>query len=73
MCLAIPVEVTRVGPGECEVRVGSSVQTARTDLCPGVRPGDWVLVHAGFVIQRVDRDEAARTIEEIERCGLLGP
>src|SRR5437867_1795433 len=35
----------------------------------GVRPGDWVLIHVGFAISRVDEDEAAATLALLEGMG----
>ena len=36
----------------------------------GVRPGDWVLIHVGFAISRVDEEEARATRELLEGMGL---
>ena len=39
------------------------------DADGGVRPGDWVLIHVGFAISRVDEDEARATRELLEGMG----
>jgi len=38
----------------------------RIDFVPGVQPGEFVLVHAGIAIERVDADEAAETLRLIQ-------
>jgi hydrogenase expression/formation protein HypC len=35
----------------------------------GVEPGDWVLIHVGFAISRVDEEEAAQTLSLLEGMG----
>jgi hydrogenase expression/formation protein HypC len=58
---------TRVG----RVDFGGVVREAFLDFVPEAGPGDYVLVHVGFAINRVDEDEAARTLERLEQMGLL--
>lgn len=71
MCLAIPAKVTRVessGDGTVDY-IGSEVRT-NFALIPGVKPGDWVIIHAGFAISKLSRKEARETlklIKDIER------
>jgi hydrogenase expression/formation protein HypC len=38
---------------------------------PEVRPGDFVLVHVGFAISRIDEEEASRTFKYLEQIGVL--
>ena len=62
MCLAIPMQlVQREGfGGKAELRgVRRSVGLM---LCPEARVGDWVLVHAGYVIGTVDQEAAEQTL-----------
>src|ERR1700761_2212411 len=35
----------------------------------GVRPGDWVLIHVGFALSKVDEEEARATLRLLERMG----
>jgi hydrogenase expression/formation protein HypC len=65
MCLGIPGEVVEIG-GSDGVRMGKvCFAGALRDVClecvPETRVGDYVLVHVGFAIARLDADEAART------------
>jgi hydrogenase expression/formation protein HypC len=63
MCLAIPVRVTAVLGGDwVEFEVGGVRSRANVALVEPVVPGDYVIVHAGFAIARLDVDEAERTL-----------
>ena len=67
MCLGVPAEVLRVEEGgRAEVSIGGAVREARVDLVPDVKVGDYVLLHAGFAIQRLDA-EAAQEILDLFR------
>lgn len=66
MCLASPVKVVEI-PGDGTALVdkeGVSFSVSST-LFPNLCKGDYVLVHAGFIIQRIDRVEAEERIELI--------
>ena len=71
MCLGIPARLveldddTRVGTAEV-AGVRRSVSLA---LCPEADRGDWVLVHVGFALARIDEDEALRTLELLQELG----
>ena len=63
MCLAIPARVARVddsGAGVVDY-LGSEVR-ANFVLLPGVKAGDWVIIHAGFAISRLTPREARETL-----------
>ncbi|MDA8249364.1 MAG: HypC/HybG/HupF family hydrogenase formation chaperone [Rhodospirillales bacterium] len=63
MCLAIPVEVTALLPEQMALvsldGVGKTVSVA---LVPEVAVGDYVVLHVGYAIARIDPAEAARTL-----------
>lgn len=65
MCLAIPGEIVTIGDDELRtgrVRFGGLVKQVCLAYVPEAEPGDYVVVHAGFAISRVDRDAAAETL-----------
>jgi hydrogenase expression/formation protein HypC len=67
MCLALPGRIVDI-EGDSLARSGrvdfsGIVKTVALACVPEARPGDWVLVHAGFAIAVVDAAEAARTLE----------
>lgn len=67
MCLAIPGQVLeafdRRGLRMARVRFGGVVREACLDYTPEAAIGDYVLVHVGFAISRVDAAEARRTYD----------
>jgi hydrogenase expression/formation protein HypC len=63
MCLAVPakiVEIDESGQGTASY-LGSEVK-ANFSLVPQARPGDWVILHAGFAISVMDAREARETL-----------
>ena len=63
MCLAIPVRVTALLDQDLvETEVGGVVTRVSTALIDGVGVGDYVIVHAGFAITKLDVREAEKTL-----------
>lgn len=63
MCLAVPAEVVAlVPPRRARVSLGGVVKEIGLDLVDDVVVGDYVLVHVGFALGRIDPDEARRTL-----------
>ncbi len=62
MCLAIPAEVLKVDGNKGVVDYGGLEQEVSLDLVENVRPGDYVLVHVGFAIEKVSKEAALETI-----------
>lgn len=70
MCLAIPAKVVSVEGSSALVVIEDVEYNASLLLLEDVSPGDFVLLHAGFAIEKVDPDEAAemmRLLIEIEK------
>lgn len=63
MCIAIPGEIVRRENDLAEVDFGGVRRTIALDLLPEAAVGEFILAHAGFAIQRLERDEAAELIE----------
>ena len=66
MCLAIPAKLVQCQGTEGVADLHGNRVQVNTTLTPEARVGDWVLVHAGFVIQRLDEDQAAATWSVLE-------
>lgn len=62
MCLAIPLEVTEINDNIAKVSIGNTTREAYLDLMDKVEIGDYVLVHAGFAIEKLDKEEAEKTL-----------
>ncbi len=76
MCLAVPGKLLSVEGDDPAFRVG------RVDFCgvkksvnlaftPDAEPGDFLLVHVGFALTRVDEEEAQRTYQYLAQIGAL--
>jgi hydrogenase expression/formation protein HypC len=75
MCLAIPGQVLEVVDDDNRLAqvdvagVKRRVNVGLLDGDAGVGPGDWVLIHVGFAISKVDEDEALGTLRLLEAMG----
>jgi len=66
MCLGIPMKVKRIEADFAEVQSGRLTRKANVRMLPGLKPGDYVLVHAGFAIERIDPEKARETLKIID-------
>ena len=69
MCLGVPARVLKVDGNLALVSIGGIEYQASLLLLPDVHAGDFILLHAGFAIEKVNEtnaDETNRLIEEIE-------
>ncbi len=75
VCLAIPgkiLEIQEQGPSRtARVQFGGIVRQVSLDFVPEAGLGDYVVVHVGFAISRIDADEAERTYKLLEEMGAL--
>ena len=63
MCLAIPVQVKSIAGNEAEVEIGGISRKISITLTPGVRVGQYVLLHTGYAINVIDEEEAEETLK----------
>jgi hydrogenase expression/formation protein HypC len=75
MCLAVPGKIlnTQIDKGVRVGRIefGGIVRSACLDFVPEAVPGDYVMVHVGFAISRVDAAEAERAYQALAEMGVL--
>lgn len=72
MCLGIPGEVVAITDAElglATVNVGGVRRNISIGLLDDIVPGDWVLVHVGFAMSRIDEGEAQATLAMLEGLG----
>jgi hydrogenase expression/formation protein HypC len=67
MCLGIPGRVIEIEKNVAKVNVGGLVRDISIELCPEVSVGEYVLIHTGFAIQKVDEKEAEETLELLRK------
>jgi hydrogenase expression/formation protein HypC len=75
MCLAVPAEVIEMMENDlATIDVGGARTRISLALVDGVSVGDFVLVHAGFAIEKVDEEYARQTMELFRQLEqLAGP
>ena len=75
MCLAVPGKVVKIDGVIGVVEVGGIRRQANLELLDRIRVGDYIILHAGFGIQRLDEDRAEETLsllsELADRSGAL--
>ncbi len=74
MCLGIPGEVVEMLDAErhlAKVNVAGVRRNINVGLIDddGVAPGDWVLIHVGFAMAKIDEAEAAMALESLQMMG----
>lgn len=75
MCLGVPGEILSIDDGEAgalrmgKVRFGGAAKAVCLAYVPEAAVGDFVVVHAGFAISRMDRAAAARVFAYLEEIG----
>jgi hydrogenase expression/formation protein HypC len=72
MCLAIPGRVVEIADERnrlAKVEVAGVLRSVNVGLLDRVEPDDWVLIHVGFAMSKVDAEEAAATLRLLQRMG----
>ncbi|MDA8136531.1 MAG: HypC/HybG/HupF family hydrogenase formation chaperone [Desulfobacteraceae bacterium] len=65
MCLAVPSKIIEMNNGVAKVDVDGVVREASLMLLDDANIGDYVIVHAGFAISKVDEEAALQTLEDM--------
>ena len=64
MCLAIPAKIVELGENDsATVELGNVKKTIQMGLIEDPKVGEYVIIHAGFALSRLDEDEALKTLE----------
>jgi hydrogenase expression/formation protein HypC len=77
MCLGIPGEILSIEEDaehlrKAKVRFGGATRDVYLDLVPDAEVGDYVIVHVGFAISRVDEAEAQETLAYFDQISEMG-
>jgi len=62
MCLSIPVKIISIEGDMADVSAGGTIFRAGMQMIEDAQPGDYVLLHAGFAIQKISAEEAEETL-----------
>jgi hydrogenase expression/formation protein HypC len=65
MCLAIPLKITEINGKEAMAEIEGVIRKIRTDFISELKVGDYVLVHAGFAIEKLNEEQAIANRELI--------
>ncbi len=72
MCLAIPALVSEVlGDDMAKVNLDGVIKTISIAMVEDVAVGDYVIVHVGYALAKIDAEEAAKTLELLAEAGAL--
>ena len=73
MCLSIPARVDKIDGEQAICSVGTTSYNASLQLLEheGVKVGDYVLIHTGFAIQKMDEEEARLSLKTFEEFNAL--
>ena len=72
MCLGVPAVITEVhDAARATVEIGGVARMLSTDLLvdESLTKGDWVLVHVGFAMSKIDEEEAQLSLQQIKQLG----
>lgn len=73
MCLAIPARVTKLMDGGMALAdVGGVSRPVSLSLVDDVKVGDYIIVHVGFALSKLDPEEAAKTLALFDEMNAAG-
>lgn len=72
MCLGIPMKIVEKSGNDAVAEAGGIRKSVRLDLLDEVDIGDYVLIHTGYAIEKLDPDEALETLELIKQVYRAG-
>ena len=68
MCLSVPAEVLEINGDRAKVSVGGASYVAGLHLVEDVQIGDYILLHSGYAIQKIDAEEAEITLTLLQEA-----
>ena len=74
MCLCVPMKIIKKDGNDAVAEAGGVSRNVKLDLLDEARVGDYVLVHTGYAIERLDPEEAQETLElvrQVYRAGMM--
>ncbi len=73
MCLGVPAKVVRIEGTDAIVALGDVEYRASLLLLPDVREEDFIILHAGFAIEKIDEAEAEETMRLLRAIEMNDP
>jgi len=69
MCLSIPAEIMSIDGEMAKVSIGGTIVNASLQLLESPKIGEFVLLHSGFAIERLSKEEAEETLKLFKELG----
>ena len=66
MCLAVPLRLIELHDKEAVAEANGIRRTVRVDFIPNPQVGDYVLVHAGFAMERLEEEQALANLKALQ-------
>jgi hydrogenase expression/formation protein HypC len=66
MCLSIPAKIVSIDGDMADVSSGGAIFRAGLQIIQDARVGDYVLMHAGFAIQKISEEDASETLKLLD-------
>jgi len=63
MCLSIPGKIISINGDMADVSIGGNIVKVGIQMLDNIQKGDYVLVHAGFALQKINEKEALETLQ----------
>ena len=71
MCLAIPVRITEIiDPEHAMASIGGIGRKINTALVDDLKVGEYVILHVGYALSKLDEEEALRTLQMMAEAGV---
>jgi hydrogenase expression/formation protein HypC len=71
MCLAIPMKVVEIEGNRGIVEYTGIKREVGLDLLEDVKVDDWVIIHTGFAISKLNEEEARETLSLLKEAGII--
>ena len=69
MCLSVPAEIISMDGQMAKASVGSAIREISLQLVEDIHVGDFVLLHTGFAIEKISKEEAEETVRLLRELG----
>lgn len=72
MCLAIPTKIIELLPDQmAKVSLDGVIKSVSVALVDDLQVGDYVILHVGYALTKIDEDEALQTLDLLHQAGAL--
>jgi len=71
MCLSVPAQIIKIDDQMADVSIGGALFKAGLQMVENVSVGDYILLHAGFAIQKISEEDALETIKLLKEMDDL--